>query len=206
MVVAIAAVAVLVLSVRGVMTSAVLLGLAFVALLVIGLGLGHRRPSAARAPTASRRSSPGGRASSSWPAGCATAWPWPAGPARSSAALAFSAVAWTASTGTFLAAGQAVGVELSVAQAALLTSGVALVTIVPSGPGLPRHVRADRRRPSPTGFGIPRDPAFAIGLLVHVVILASRRSAASIAMLALRRRRDAAAGSAAAVPASRPAP
>ena len=49
-----------------------------------------------------------------------------------------------ASIATFLAAGQAVGVELTVAQAALLTSGVALATIVPSGPGLPRHVRADR--------------------------------------------------------------
>ena len=51
MVVAIAAVAVLVLSVRGVMTSAVLLGLAFVSLLVIALGLGiaaHRLPGADR--------------------------------------------------------------------------------------------------------------------------------------------------------------
>ena len=51
MVVAIAAVAVLVLSVRGVMSSAVLLGLAFVALLVIALGLGiaaHRLPGADR--------------------------------------------------------------------------------------------------------------------------------------------------------------
>ena len=51
MVVAIAAVAVLVLSVRGVMSSAVLLGLAFVALLVIALGVGiaaHRLPGADR--------------------------------------------------------------------------------------------------------------------------------------------------------------
>ena len=35
-------------------------------------------------------------------------------------ALAFSAVAWSASIGTFLAAGQAVGIELTVAQGALL--------------------------------------------------------------------------------------
>ena len=51
MVVAIAALAVVVLSVRGVMGSAVLLGLAFVSLLVIALGLGmaaHRLPGAAR--------------------------------------------------------------------------------------------------------------------------------------------------------------
>ena len=51
MVVSIAAIAVLVLSVRGVMTSAVLFGAAFVALLVIVLGLGiaaHRLPGAER--------------------------------------------------------------------------------------------------------------------------------------------------------------
>ncbi len=50
-VVAIAAIAVLVLSVRGVMTDAVLIGLAFAALLVIGLGIGivaHRLPGAER--------------------------------------------------------------------------------------------------------------------------------------------------------------
>ena len=51
MVVAIAAVSVLVLGVRGFITSAVLLGFAFVTLLVIGLALGvvaHRLPGAAR--------------------------------------------------------------------------------------------------------------------------------------------------------------
>ena len=120
-------------------------------------------------------------------------------------ALAFSAVAWTASTATFLVAGQAVGVELSVAQAALITSGVALVSIVPSGPGyvgtfeLTVVAIAD-------GLGIPRDPAFALGLLVHVVVLLVTSVGGVIAMLALRRRREAAAGSAAAVPGSRPAP
>ena len=71
-------------------------------------------------------------------------------------------MAWAASTGTFLAAGQAVGIELTVAQAALLTSGVALVTIIPSGPGYLGTFEltvvgiAD-------GFGIPRDDAFALG-------------------------------------------
>ena len=151
MVVAIAAVAVLVLSVRGVMTQR---GPARAGVRrrcsSSGSGSGSR-PIGCPAPIASPRSSPAGRASSSWPAGCATAWPSPARPRVLVAALAFSAVAWTASTGTFLAAGQAVGVELSVAQAALLTSGVALVTIVPSGPGYVGHVRADGRRPSPTG-------------------------------------------------------
>jgi uncharacterized membrane protein YbhN (UPF0104 family) len=120
-------------------------------------------------------------------------------------ALVFSAVAWTASTATFLVAGQAVGVELSVAQAALITSGVALVSIVPSGPGyvgtfeLTVVAIAD-------GLGIPRDPAFALGLLVHVVVLLVTSVGGVIAMLALRRRRDAAAASASAVPGSEPAP
>ena len=86
---------------------------------------------------------------------------------------------------------------MSIAQAALLTSGVALVTIVPSGPGyvgtfeLTVVAIAD-------GFGIPRDSAFALGLLVHVVILATTTIGGVIAMVALRRRRAAAADAAAA--------
>ncbi len=108
------------------------------------------------------------------------------------AALVCSAVAWAASTGTFLAAGQAVGVELSLAQAALLTSGVALVSIVPSGPGyvgtfeLTVVAIAD-------GLGIPRDSAFALGLLVHLMILLTTSVGGVTAMLLLRRRRAAAA-------------
>jgi uncharacterized membrane protein YbhN (UPF0104 family) len=82
---------------------------------------------------------------------------------------------------------------LTVAQAALLTSGVALVTIVPSGPGYLGTFEltvvgiAD-------GFGIPRDSAFALGLLVHLMILATTSVGGVIAMLALRRRRHEAGG------------
>ena len=189
MVVAIAAGAVLVLSARGVMTSAVLLGLAFVSLLVIGLGLGiaaHRLPGAERVVAILNR----------WPRilelgrrlreGLAVA----GRPRTLGAALVFSAIAWAASTGTFLAAGQAVGVELSVAQAALLTSGVALVTIIPAGPGYVGTFEltvvgiAD-------GFGIPRDSAFALGLLVHMVILATTSIGGVVAMLTRRRRHEA---------------
>ena len=134
MVVAIAAFAVLVLSVRGVMTSAVLLGLAFVALLVIALGLGivaHRLPGADRVAAIIARRPRLLELARRLRDGLAVAQR----PRVIVVALAFSAVAWTASTATFLVAGQAVGVELSVAQAALITSGVALVSIVPSGPG-----------------------------------------------------------------------
>jgi glycosyltransferase 2 family protein len=206
MVVAIAAVAVLVLSVRGVMSSAVLLGLAFVSLAVIALGLGiaaHRLPGADRATAMIARRPRLLELARRLRDGLAVA----GRPRTIATAVVFSAIAWAASTGTFLAAGQAVGVELSVAQAALLCSGVALVSIVPSGPGYVGTFEltvvgiAD-------GFGIPRDSAFALGLLVHVMILATTTIGGIAAMLAFRRR-EAAAGQAAerlAEPGGEPAP
>ena len=93
MVVAIASLAVVVLSVRGVMGSAVLLGLAFVSLLVIGLGLGmaaHRLPGAARVTEIISR----------WPRVLELARRLREGlavagrPGTLVAALAFSALAW----------------------------------------------------------------------------------------------------------------
>ena len=202
MVVAIAAVAVLVLSVRGVMTSAVLLGLAFTALLVIALGLGvaaHRLPGADRVTAIIARRPRLLELARRLREGLAVA----GRPRVIAVALAFSAFAWAASTGTFLAAGQAVGVELTVAQAALLTSGVALVTIVPSGPGyvgtfeLTVVAIAD-------GFGIPKDSAFALGLLVHLMILLTTTVGGVVAMIAFRRRHEPAATAGA--PAAAPAP
>ena len=187
MVVAIAAVAVLVLSVRGVMTSAVLLGLAFVTLLVIALGLGmaaHRLPGADRVAAVIARRPKLLELGRRLREGLAVA----GRPGTVIVAVAFSAVAWSASIATFLGGGQAVGVELTVAQAALLCTGVALVTIVPSGPGYLGTFEltvvgiAD-------GFGIPRDSAFAMGLLVHLVILATTSIGGAIALIALRRRR-----------------
>lgn len=186
MVVAIAALAVLVLSVRGIMSSAVLLGLAFVSLLIIVLGLGiaaHRLPGASRVTEIIAR----------WPRllelarrlreGLAVAGK----PRTLAAALFFSALAWAASTGTFLAAGQAVGVELSLAQAALMTSGVALVTIIPAGPGYVGTFELTVVQIA-AGFGISRDDAFALGLLVHVTILATTSIGGVIALLARRQR------------------
>ncbi|HEV8404106.1 MAG TPA: lysylphosphatidylglycerol synthase transmembrane domain-containing protein [Candidatus Limnocylindrales bacterium] len=190
MVVAIASVAVLVLSVRGAMSSAVLLGLAFISLVVIVLGLGiaaHRLPGAARATEIIARRPRLLELLRRLREGLAVA----GRPSVVIGAIAFSALAWAASTATFLAAGQAVGVELSVAQAALMTSGVALVSIVPAGPGfvgtfeLTVVAIAD-------SLGIPRDSAFALGLLVHIVILATTSLGGVIALVALRRREAAA--------------
>jgi hypothetical protein len=186
MVVAIASVSVLVLSIRGVMTSAVLLGLAFAALLVVGLGIGvaaHRLPGAERAAAYIER----------WPRVVALGRMLRDGlavvarPRTLFGALAFSIVAWTASIGTFLAAGQAVGLELTVAQGALLASGVALATIVPSGPGYLGTFEL-----TAVGicalFGIERDLAFAMALLVHVMILGVTSIGGVIAWIALRGR------------------
>jgi uncharacterized protein (TIRG00374 family) len=188
MVVAIAAVAVVVLSARGAMSSAVPLGFAFVALLVIALGIavaGHRLPGASRVGAIVAR----------WPRilelarrlreGLAVA----GRPRVLAAALALSAAAWIASTFTFLAAGQAVGVELTVAQAALLTSGVALVTIIPSGPGYLGTFELTVVGIA-GGYGVPADSAFALGLLCHLVILATTSVGGVIALLAARGRRD----------------
>jgi glycosyltransferase 2 family protein len=184
MVVAIAAVAVLVLSVRGAMSSAVLLGLAFVALLVIVLGLGiaaHRLHGAGRVTELISRRPRLLELARRLREGLAVAGQ----PKVLVAALAFSGLAWSASTLTFLAAGQAVSVQLTVAQGALLTSGVALASIVPAGPGfvgtfeLTVVAIAD-------SLGIPRDSAFALGLLVHLVILATTSIGGVIAMLARR--------------------
>lgn len=193
MVVAIASVAVLVLSVRGVMTSAVLLGAAFVALLVIVLGLGmaaHRLPGAERVGAIIARRPRLLELARRLREGLAVA----GRPRVVAVAIGFSAIAWAASITTFLAAGQAVGVELTIAQAALLTSGVALVTIVPSGPGYLGTFELTVVGIA-SGFGIARDDAFAMGLLVHLMILATTSIGGVIALVAVRRRRPESAGS-----------
>jgi uncharacterized protein (TIRG00374 family) len=185
-VVAIAALSVLVLSIRGVMTSAVLLGFAFAALLVIGLGVGvaaHRLPGAERVAAYVER----------WPRIVALGRMLREGlavvahPRTVAGALAFSAIAWSASILTFLAAGQAVGIELTLAQGALLSSGVALATIVPSGPGYVGTFELTAVSICAL-FGIERDPAFAMALLVHVMILAVTSVGGVVAYVALRHR------------------
>ena len=185
-VVAIAAISVLVLSIRGVMTSAVLLGFAFAALLVIGLGIGvaaHRLPGAERVAAYVER----------WPRVVALGRMLREGlavvahPRTVMGALVFSAIAWTASILTFLAAGQAVGIELTLAQGALLSSGVALATIVPSGPGYVGTFELTAVSICAL-FGIERDPAFAMALLVHVMILAVTSVGGIVAYVALRHR------------------
>jgi len=187
MVVAIAAGAVLVLGASGVMGTAVLLGVAFVAVLIVVLGLGiaaHRLPGAARVTEIVARRPKILELGRRLREGLAVAGK----PQTLIAAILFSAIAWAASTATFLGSGEAVGVHLSIAQAALLCSGVALVTIVPSGPGYLGTFELTVVGIAGS-FGIARDSAFAMGLLVHVIILGTTSIGGVVALLALRRRR-----------------
>ena len=175
MVVAIASLAVVVLSARGVMSSAVLLGLAFVTLLIIGLGLGiaaHRLPGADRVAAKVAR----------WPRLLELG-------RRLRDGLAVAAATHDGGRARLQRRGlDCLDNDVPRGRAghrhradrrpgALLTSGVALVTIMPSGPGyLGTFELTSSGSPRASGS---RDDAFALGLLVHLVSLLSRRSAAS---------------------------
>ena len=102
-------------------------------------------------------------------------------------ALALSAVAWSASIATVLAAAQAVGIELSVVQAALLSSGVALVTIVPSAPGYAGTFELTAVEIAKL-FGIDPAAALAMALLVHAMIMGVTSVGGVLALVAGRRR------------------
>lgn len=169
-VVALAASAVLLLGISGVLSAAVALGAGFVGVLIVGLAVAtvsDRLPGARRI----------GRIAASYPRVLEPARRLREGlsvasrPATVGRALALSALAWTASIATFVAGGQAVGIEMSPIQAALLASGVALATIVPSAPGYVGTFELTAVNIART-VGADPDAAFAMALLVHAMILA----------------------------------
>jgi uncharacterized protein (TIRG00374 family) len=169
-VVAIAAVAILVLSIRGIVAGAVLVGAAIAALLVVGLAVGiaaHRIPGAERLAAAAARWPRVGAAAGRLRDGLAVAGQ----PRTLAEALGLSVVAWGATLLAFAAVGQAIGVELTIGQASLLASGVALAAAIPSGPGsLGTYELAAWR--IGLAVGVPGEAALAIGLLTHVLVLA----------------------------------
>ena len=189
-VVSIASLAILVLNVRGLVASAVLVGLAITALLVVGLIIGltaHRLPGAERVIAWAQR----------WPrlvdvtgklrGGLAVA----GRPRTLAEALALSVVAWGATVVAFAAAGQALGVQLTVAQAALLAAGVALATGIPSGPS--NLGTFDLAAVAILGtFGVDRETALAIALLAHasVLVITSIGGAVSLLRLGWRHNRE----------------
>jgi len=168
-VVSIASVAILVLSVRGIVASAVLAGLAVSTLLVLAIALAiaaHRLPGAERVAAFIGR----------WPRvrnvlvrlrdGLAIAKD-----ARTmSVAVALSIASWSLTVLAFAAGAQAVGVEPTMGQAALLAAGTNLATAIPAGPGYVGTFELAAVTIA-ASVGIARVPALAFAVLVHVTTL-----------------------------------
>jgi uncharacterized protein (TIRG00374 family) len=187
-VVAIAAAAILVLSVRGIVANAVLVGVALAALLAAAIAIGiaaHRLPGAERIAVIAGR----------WPrlmdlAGKLRGGLAVAGRPRTlGEALLLSLLAWGATVLAFAAAGQAVGIELTIGQASLLAAGVALVTAIPAGPanlGTFELAAVEIAK----AVGVPPHEAFAIALLVHATILVLTSAGGLVALARLGWRRS----------------
>jgi uncharacterized protein (TIRG00374 family) len=168
-VVAIASVALLVLSVRGVVASAVLVGAGVAGLFLVILALGivaHRLPGADRVRVAVERWPQVRELASRLQGGLAVAGK----PRTLAEALAVSATAWTVAILAWAAVGQSIGLQLSIGQAALIASGVALASAVPAGPsnlGTFEFAAVEIGK----AIGVPADSAFALALIVHATIL-----------------------------------
>ncbi len=188
-VVAIAAFAIIVLSVRGAVANAVLVGVAIVTLLAVGLAVGvaaHRLPGAERAAAAIARWPRIGELGGRLRSGLAVA----GRPRTLFDALALSVLAWGATLLAFAAAGQAIGIELRIGDAALLASGVALAAAIPSGPASLGTFELAAVRIG-EALGIDGGSGLAIGLLVHGAILITTTAGGGIALIRLGWARDA---------------
>ena len=182
-VVALAAVAVVLLGVGGVVSTAVVLGAIFVGVLVLGLVVAvtsHRLPGADRVTVLAERVPRLLDLGRRLRDGLAVV----GRPAAVGQAILLSLLAWSASITTFIVAGAAIGVPLTPAQGALLSSGVALATIVPSGPGYLGTFELTAVGIA-TQFGVHPDSAFALALLVHAMILVVTSVGGAIAALRL---------------------
>lgn len=186
-VVSIAAAAILVLSVRGVVASAVMVGFAITALLVVGVAVGiyaHRLPGADRVRAFLSR----------WPrvrgiisklrTGLSVASDW----RTMLAAIVLSIGSWSCTVLAFAAAAQAVGVEPTMGQAALLAAGTNLATAVPAGPGYVGTFELAAVAIA-ASVGISREPALAFAVLVHAATLLLTSIGGAIALVLGGRRR-----------------
>jgi len=186
-VVSIAAAAILVLSVRGVVASAVLVGFAVTALLVVAVAVGiyaHRLPGAGRVRTFLGR----------WPriqttlrrlrTGLAVA----SDPRTMIAAVVLSIGSWSCTVLAFAAAAQAVGIEPTIGQASLLAAGTNLATAIPAGPGYVGTFELATVTIA-ASVGIARAPALAFAILVHVTTLLLTSIGGAIALMLGSRRR-----------------
>jgi uncharacterized protein (TIRG00374 family) len=186
-VVAIAALAILVLSVRGIVASAVLVGLAVSALLVVGIGVGiaaHRLPGADRLRTFVSR----------WPrvhdllrrlrAGLRVA----SDLRTMGMAVLLSVGSWSATVLAFAAAAQAIGIEPTMGQAALLAAGTNLATAIPAAPGYVGTFELAAVTIAGS-VGIAAEPALAFAVLVHATTLLLTSVGGAVAFLLGGRRR-----------------
>jgi uncharacterized protein (TIRG00374 family) len=203
-VVAIASAALLVLSVRGVVASAVLVGAGVAGLFLVILALGivaHRLPGADRVRGLVDQWPRARSVATSLQGGLAVA----GRPRTLAEAIVASLAAWTCSMLVTAAVGQSIGIQLSIGQAALITSGIALASAVPAGPsnlGTFELAGVELGK----AIGIPADSAFALALLAHATILVVTSVGGGISFLRVgwKARSDDAA-EAAAAPAARPA-
>jgi hypothetical protein len=181
--VAIAALAILVLNVRGVVASAILVALAVTGLLVVALAIGiaaHRLPGAARMAALLER----------WPSAAGAARKLRDGlavagrPRTLGEALILSVAAWGSTVIAFAAIGQAIGLHLLIGEASLLAAGVALATAIPSGPGyLGTYELAAVKIAE--ALGRSSEQAFALALLAHATVLVLTSVAGAGAFLRL---------------------
>ncbi len=186
-VVVIAALAIFVLSVRGIVASAVLVGLALTALLVVAIMVGlvaHRLPGADRAATFINR----------WPRVHGLLVRLRAGLAVTSdvrvmsVSLLLTLVSWSCAVLGFAAAAQSVGIQPTIGQAALLAAGVNLATAVPAAPGYVGTFELAAVTIA-ASVGIDRESALAFAVLVHAISLLITSIGGAVALLAGGRRR-----------------
>jgi uncharacterized protein (TIRG00374 family) len=168
--VGIGAAAILVLNVRGVVVSAILVGMAIAGLLCVALAVAlaaHRLPGAGRVAAYVAR----------WPraVGVATRLRDGLRVAADARTMAWAAIlsvaAWSCTVVAVLAAGQALGIELTVGEGALLAAGTNLATAVPSGPGYLGTFEYAGQSIA-LAFGLGAAPGLALALLIHVLTLA----------------------------------
>lgn len=186
-VVVIAAGAIFVLSVRGVVASAVLVGLAVTALLVVGIVVGlvaHRLPGADRLSAFVNR----------WPRVHSLLVRLRAGLAITrdvrvmAISLVLTLVSWSCSVLGFAAAAQSVGIQPTMAQAGLLAAGVNLATAVPAAPGYVGTFELAAVTIA-ASVGIGGEPALAFAVLVHAFSLLITSVGGAAALLLGGRRR-----------------
>ena len=181
--VAIAATALLILSVRGVVANVVLLGAAVTGLFLIALAVGivaHRIPGLDRIRALIDRFPRIRDVARSLQEGLAVA----ARPRTVGEAILVSGASWIMAVLAFAAIGQALGLQLSMAQAALIVSGVALVSAVPAGPSnLGTYELAAQELGK--AVGLEQSAALALGVLAHIAILAVTSIGGAIAFARL---------------------